>query len=38
MQRDMNKAIQILLTNHYIIAIVYNYWVQKLGAPVSEIL
>ena len=36
-QTDMNNAIQILLINHYSIAIVYNYWVQKLGAPVSEI-
>ena len=34
----MYNAIQILLINHYSIAIVYNYWVQKLGAPVSEIL
>ena len=37
-QTDMNNAIQILLINHYSIAIVYNYWAQKLGAPVSEIL
>ena len=36
-QTDMNNAVQILLINHYSIAIVDNYWVQKLGAPLCEI-